>query len=701
MQTKSKEFSWIWIASLAVLGFLLGPVAMQASAATVATQYPDYAPGQTVVISGSGWQPGETVAIMLHEDPTMCPNRQLTAMADANGDIRDDEFVVDQHDIGVTFTVMATGLSSGLTAQTTFTDRCPGGFEPDADCPATDLSRCIVGCSQMNQGERVCHPDTPAGTGIAPALAGTVCRNGAGECDVEETCDGMTAACPDDAKQPAGTSCTDDTNPCTLDQCDGTNVTCQHPAGNAGAVCRAAAGECDVEETCDGSSTTCPDDAKQLAGTACTADTNPCTLDQCDGTNVTCQHPAGNAGTVCRVAAGACDVAESCTGSSTTCPSDVFKASGTVCRPTAGVCDLAESCTGSSAACPYDRFKSSSTVCRPSAGVCDMAESCSGSSAACPTDMILPRGTVCPTDSNPCTDDICDGVHTACQHPITTCSLVTNSSLCTFDVDTKTDGSQFRLILTPDQSPSVYKLNASNPGQFYYNIIYLGPGNTTVTITLPYPFVTQGAVPIHVYSEVTTAAGGGFTCFGPGAEVAHSSTQITLGTYATQQIGPTNTTTVPVTLPSLPGGVAYINIHLDYGLKGTTNYSKDAMNGVIDYTTAAVIIADKQSYVFDDSSTPGNSTVQSENAFKRDPGIGGLVKLSGTSDPVPNVKVQIYDSSNTLLATVYTDQDGWYMWQYKYTGKAATFTVNLPVYNLAQAVTLKSNGFLVVNVTLP
>ena len=151
MQTKSKEFSWIWIASLAVLGFLLGPVAVQASAATVATQYPDYAPGQTVVISGSGWQPGETVAIMLHEDPTMCPNRQLTAMADANGDIRDDEFVVDQHDIGVTFTVMATGLSSGLTAQTTFTDRCPGGFEPDVDCPATDLSRCIVGCSQMNQ----------------------------------------------------------------------------------------------------------------------------------------------------------------------------------------------------------------------------------------------------------------------------------------------------------------------------------------------------------------------------------------------------------------------------------------------------------------------------------------------------------------------------------------------------------------------
>ena len=41
------------------------------------------------------------------------------------------------------------------------------------------------------------------------------------------------------------------------------------------------------------------------------------------------------------------------------------------------------------------------------------------------------------------------------------------------------------------------------------------------------------------------------------------------------------------------------------------------------------------------------------------------------------------------------------MWQYKYTGKAATFTVKLPKYNLLQPVTLKSNGFLVVNFTVP
>ena len=94
-------------------------------------------------------------------------------------------------------------------------------------------------------------------------------------------------------------------------------------------------------------------------------------------------------------------------------------------------------------------------------------------------------------------------------------------------------------------------------------------------------------------------------------------------------------------------------------------------------------------------------TVESENVFKRDPGFGGLVLQSGTNEPAPDVMVKIYDSKNTLLMTVYTDEDGWYMWQYKYTGKAATFTVRLPDYGLAKTVTLKSNGFVTVDFTVP
>ncbi len=41
------------------------------------------------------------------------------------------------------------------------------------------------------------------------------------------------------------------------------------------------------------------------------------------------------------------------------------------------------------------------------------------------------------------------------------------------------------------------------------------------------------------------------------------------------------------------------------------------------------------------------------------------------------------------------------MWQYKYTSKPAAFIVKLPAYNQSKSVTLKSNGFLVVDFTLP
>src|SRR3989442_2929419 len=151
-----------------------------------------------------------------------------------------------------------------------------------------------------------------------------------------------------------GTACTADGNPCTPDHCNGTNVTCQHPAGNAGAVCRAVAGECDLAESCTGTSTTCPADVVKPNGTACTDDGNVCTPDTCNGSSALCQHPAGNAGTVCRAVVGPCDVAEACTGRSTACPTDAFLPPTTVCRAESSPCNPGELCTGTSAACPAD-----------------------------------------------------------------------------------------------------------------------------------------------------------------------------------------------------------------------------------------------------------------------------------------------------------------------------------------------------------
>jgi hypothetical protein len=92
------------------------------SIATVQTDKEDYAPGETVTITGSGWEPGETVSMKLHEDPLVHGDRTLSAVADADGKIFNNSFKPEEHDLGVRFVLDAVGLTSGRTAQTTFTD---------------------------------------------------------------------------------------------------------------------------------------------------------------------------------------------------------------------------------------------------------------------------------------------------------------------------------------------------------------------------------------------------------------------------------------------------------------------------------------------------------------------------------------------------------------------------------------------------
>ena len=108
--------------------------------ATVKTDKDDYAPGETVVITGTGWQPGETVVLLLQEDvsPPFHEDLTLFATADENGAIINTEYSPETHDIGVMFYLTATG--AGAQAQNHFWDHEPPGgaatgadlLEPDA-----------------------------------------------------------------------------------------------------------------------------------------------------------------------------------------------------------------------------------------------------------------------------------------------------------------------------------------------------------------------------------------------------------------------------------------------------------------------------------------------------------------------------------------------------------------------------------------
>jgi hypothetical protein len=289
-------------------------------------------------------------------------------------------------------------------------------------------------------------------------------------------------------------------------------------------------------------------------------------------------------------------------------------------------------------------------------------------------------------------------------------SFVTTSDLCYFDVDDNpTNERQFKLIFTPDvpTNPNLYRLTASNPGQFYYNIFYVGTLSTgnSFTIELPYPFVTQGANPVHVYSSLNTGPCG---CLIPQGEISGKfsvfKTTVTIFDYTDTngdgKIGFGDTVTITVTYTDTASytGFAYINVHMDYGLKKLAGgLSKDINNGAYNDT---ITIKNNDDYVFSVSgSVYSSDTVENLNVFKRDPGFVGLVaQADGT--PVPNVAVKIYGPDGKLLTTVYTDKDGWYFYNYKYTGKAATFTIKLPAYSKSTSVTIKSNSMTLTNFVL-
>ena len=90
--------------------------------ATVKTDAADYPPGSVVTITGTGWQPGETVTLGLVESPLVDTHPVMTAIADGQGNFANSEFSPDEHDVDIRFYLTAVGNQSGYQAQNTFSD---------------------------------------------------------------------------------------------------------------------------------------------------------------------------------------------------------------------------------------------------------------------------------------------------------------------------------------------------------------------------------------------------------------------------------------------------------------------------------------------------------------------------------------------------------------------------------------------------
>ncbi len=296
-------------------------------------------------------------------------------------------------------------------------------------------------------------------------------------------------------------------------------------------------------------------------------------------------------------------------------------------------------------------------------------------------------------------------------------NIITDTSRCIFDRDPNLAGQQFRNIFTQDPMafPS-FKMTATNPGQFFYNVFYTGnPGDSvTFNITLPYPFVTQGANPVHGYNGVSTYTSSGQTCFTPGGEFFVGSQQVILsdytnGTYENlpyptgDSVG-TTSFNVTVTVPS--SGFVFLAIHLDYGLKGTVGYGNSNNNAVqfgsISSPPLVYLVPDLADHTFlVGGAQTGSSTIENQNTFKKNPGVGGLVcqgpqpNCLGSNTPVAGATI-VLKKGITTVGTGITDDDGWYQIVYKHTGKAAPFTVTFSKVGYVtqtKSVTLKANAY--------
>jgi hypothetical protein len=134
---------------VSVLRRIVQPIKLQQSGGggstgpTLYTDKADYQPGETVIVTGRGWNPGAPVSLTFHEMLAVPfhPDEVLWTHADGNGNIDTaadttdaDDYLLEPHDAGVTYQLTATGQTPSVTTASvtvTFTDSGPNSADLD------------------------------------------------------------------------------------------------------------------------------------------------------------------------------------------------------------------------------------------------------------------------------------------------------------------------------------------------------------------------------------------------------------------------------------------------------------------------------------------------------------------------------------------------------------------------------------------
>ena len=459
---------------------------------------------QSVAISGIGTAAGFAIASNLNTPGVM----YITAYATGDPLTGAGEFASITFQVtgspgdtsALTFT--AAQIDEGSIPATTddglFTVTCAGTADgtpcDDGENACTPVDTCqggvCVGTPLSCDDGNPCTVDscTP-GTGCSnvPGNAGATCRAAAGDCDLAETCTGTSAVCPADAVRPSGDTC------------------------------RPSAGACDVAESCDGSSVTCPADVFASVATSCTGTSSggACDgADHCSGTDNTCVDVFQPGTFECRASAGPCDVAETCTGSSGVCPADVFASAATSCTGTSsgGACDAADHCSGTANTC-VDVFQPGTFTCRGAAGPCDVAETCTGSSGVCPADVFASAATSCTgTSTGGACDaaDHCSGTANTCVDVFQPGTFECRGSAGACDVAETCTGASGSCPADVFASAATSCTGISTGGACDAADHCSGTANTCVDVFQPGTFVCRGSASSCDVAESCTGSSG--TC---------------------------------------------------------------------------------------------------------------------------------------------------------------------------------------------
>lgn len=98
---------------------------LRAQSVTIFTDQEDYSPGESVVITGTGWTPGDNVQLSITHIGDYIPDHThtpWTLVADVNGNLYDEWYVAEM-ELNTTMWLQAQSLSiPGMYAEKVFTD---------------------------------------------------------------------------------------------------------------------------------------------------------------------------------------------------------------------------------------------------------------------------------------------------------------------------------------------------------------------------------------------------------------------------------------------------------------------------------------------------------------------------------------------------------------------------------------------------